>query len=283
MGDQARRVLVRLVTMGVVLPAVLYLVWSPSLRAGFALFVGLLAGVGLYEYYAIVRARAISPETIGGIVSGTLVSLSGYFGAPGATHLMAYGGCLLVSTLHIVRGQHSVAGLASSVFGVFYVGWFSAHMLLLLRAPGVGPAMVTLLLVTVTLNDTMAYVVGSLLGRHKMAPKVSPRKTWEGAAAGFVSSLLGASALYGLRGPLGVQGPSHWGLGTYLAAGALLSIAAQIGDLTESCLKRDAGIKDSGVFFPGHGGVLDRCDGFLFAAPVLYYIHVFYMLVSMSV
>jgi phosphatidate cytidylyltransferase len=111
-----------------------------------------------------------------------------------------------------------------------------------------------------------------MLGKHKMAPKVSPNKTWEGAAAGLIGAVAGASALWALRIYGDLDALPNWPLWRYMHAGALVSIVAQIGDLTESCLKRDAGVKDSGNFFPGHGGVLDRTDGFLFAAPVLYYL-----------
>ena len=276
MASKARSIFVRIATASVALPAVLVLIWHSQCQWGFGLFIGLLAAVGLYEYYAIVRARAISPETIGGIVGGTLVTLTGCSGDPGTTNLMLYGACLLVSALHIVRGQHSVAGLSSSVFGVFYVGWFSAHILLLQAHSQTGPAMVTLLLVVVTVTDTMAYAVGSIIGKHRLAPKVSPKKTWEGAGAGLVGALLAAGAMWWLRTANEWSSLPGWTLWGYVRAGAFLSVVAQIGDLTESCLKRDAGVKDSGGFFPGHGGVLDRCDGILFAAPVLYYIHVFF-------
>ncbi len=273
MSARFKSVLIRTATACVALPAVLVLMWRPGLEPAFALFIGVLVTVGLYEYYAIVRARAISPETIGGMLAGAIVALSGYFRDVTMTNLLLYGGCLLVSTLHIVRGQHSVAGLASTVFGVFYVGWFGAHILLLQRIPTVGPAMVTMLFVVVILTDTMAFAAGSLIGRHKLAPKVSPNKTWEGSIAGFLGALAGMFILFHLRRIMHWDGLPGWDLWAYLRAGALLSIVAQIGDLTESVLKRDAGVKDSGGFFPGHGGVLDRCDSFLFATPVLYYIY----------
>jgi len=274
MPSRGSHILLRILTAVLVLPIVLYLIWSPRFGWAFALFVSFLAGVGLYEYYAIVRARAISPETIGGIVAGILVTLSGYAADLHVTNLVLWGGLLLVAALHIVRGQHSVAGLTSSAFGVFYVGWFSAHVLLIQRTPHVGPVLVTFLFVVVVLTDTAAYVVGSLIGSHPLAPKVSPRKTWEGAAGGLLAALLGVFLWHIVGKEAGIDGLPQWGIGNSLKAAALMSVVAQIGDLTESCLKRDAGVKDSGALFPGHGGVLDRCDGFLFAAPILYYIYV---------
>jgi phosphatidate cytidylyltransferase len=263
---------VRVLTSLVALPAFLALVWFEPLNWVFNVAIGVLAAVGLFEYYSIVRARQISPETIGGILAGTLVCLSGSFNDLTEMNFVLFGGCALVAALHIVRGQHSLAGLSSTVFGLFYIGWFGAHVLLLHRGAA-GPALVTLLFVSVILTDTMAYAVGSLVGRHKMAPKASPGKSWEGAAAGLAGAVLGVAVLYYVDRRFALRLPD-WTLSKYLFAGALLSAASQLGDLTESVLKRDAGVKDSGGFFPGHGGVLDRCDGFLFAAPVLYYLYV---------
>ncbi len=262
----------RSVTALVALAVFMTLIWTPGLRLLFTVFVGALSAVGLYEYYAIVRARAISPETIGGILAGTCVAMSGHLGDAIATNFVLFGGCVLAASLHIVRGQHSVAGLSSTVFGVFYIGWFGAHVPLMQSVPGVGPGLVMTLFVVVILTDTAAYFVGSALGKHKMAPKVSPNKTWEGAFAGLLAAMAGAAALWYVRERAGLASLPDWPVWRYVHAGALVSIVAQLGDLTESCLKRDAGVKDSGNFFPGHGGVLDRTDGFLFAAPVLYYL-----------
>ncbi len=272
MSAKGGGVFIRVLTAMVALPAVLALTWVPGLGLYFSLFVALMAGVGLFEYYAIVRAREISPETIGGIIAGTLVALSGYLHSPAFTNLALYGGILLVSALHVVRGQHSVAGLASSAFGVFYVGWFGSHVTLMHGTPEIGPGLVTILFAAVILTDSAAFFTGSLIGKHKLAPKVSPNKTWEGAVGGFAFALIGMLVLYFLRAKFDWAVLPEWPLYNYLLAGALLSITSQIGDLAESCLKRDAGVKDSGIVFPGHGGVLDRCDGLLFAAPVLYYI-----------
>ncbi|NIA14144.1 MAG: phosphatidate cytidylyltransferase [Nitrospiraceae bacterium] len=260
---------VRTGTALVVLPLLLVLIWSAPLRLGFALFIGVIAAVGLYEYYAIARHRQITPETIGGIAAGTLVALSGWFNDAGITAATLYGACLFVALLHVLRGQRAVEGLATTIFGVFYVGWLPAHILLLHGLP-YGPSFVTLLLVAVALTDSAAYVVGSTVGRHKLAPNISPNKTWEGSIGGFVATLVGMAVLYRLSQTSAAIAPlSLW---QYLCIGAILSVVGQIGDLAESCLKRSAGVKDSGMMFPGHGGVLDRCDGFLFAAPALYYV-----------
>lgn len=266
---------VRVATALVLLPTVFVLVWAPPLRIGLVVFVALVACVGLYEYFALLRARGLRPETGGGIVAGLAVVLSGGFGGEGAAMGALGLGCLAVAIVHVLRGGPSLGALVPSLAGIAYVGWFAAHALLLHRVPAVGPGLFTILVVAVAATDTAAYFAGRALGRHKLAPRLSPNKTWEGAVGGLVFALVCMLALYGLRARWGWAAAfPEWTLLRYLVAGAALSFACQAGDLAESGLKRAAGVKDSGVAFPGHGGVLDRCDGFLFAAPVLYYVAV---------
>jgi len=139
---------------------------------------------------------------------------------------------------------------------------------------GHGAGIVMMLLVAVAITDTAAYFVGKQFGRRKLAPVVSPKKTWEGAIGGFAFAVIAMGVLYLLRGSMDWTALPDWPLTRYLLSGAAVSIVSQIGDLIASSLKRDADVKDSGRLFPGHGGALDRCDGFLFGAPVLYYMAV---------
>ncbi|MDZ4861427.1 MAG: phosphatidate cytidylyltransferase [Candidatus Hydrogenedentes bacterium] len=265
----------RVVTGVTLLAIFLFAIWMPGMRILFTVLVSILVFVGLYELFALARARQISPETIGGMLSGTIVAVSGHFGNTTLTSFMLYGGCLLCAALHVVRGHYAVAGLAGTIFGIIYVGWFGAHMIMLHGYGEQGPALVTLLIAVVALTDTGAFFVGRAFGKHKLAPKASPGKTWEGAIGGFCASVLGAFAVYAISRAYPQLHFPNWHVAVYLYTGAALSVASQFGDLAESVMKRDAGIKDSGNFFPGHGGVLDRCDSFLFAAPFLYYIVIF--------
>ena len=274
MAPKLREVGTRVVTAVIALAIFLSVIWIPGLHVAFAVLVSILVMLGLYELYAITRLRGFSPETIGGMLSGTAIALCGVSGSLTFVNFSFYGGCLLVATLHVVRGHLAVAGLASTIFGVAYVGWFGAHLVLIHGMPDVGPGLVTLLFVILIATDTGAYFVGGLIGKRKLAPKVSPNKTWEGAIAGFVCAILGGWAVYALQQQGTISGFPDWSLMRYLHTAATLSIASQIGDLAESALKRDAGIKDSGAIFPGHGGALDRCDGFLFTSPLLYYMTV---------
>ena len=143
-------------------------------------------------------------------------------------------------------------------FGTLYFALplSSIHLL-----QGIDPWLILLLLAIVWLGDTAAYYVGSRIGRHKMAPVISPKKSWEGAAAGFLTAIAAT-----LIWDVWRRGGLEPGL---LAAAAATAVAAQIGDLVESMIKRGSGVKDSGNILPGHGGFLDRMDAMLFAAPVL--------------
>src|SRR5262249_19863254 len=141
------------------------------------------------------------------------------------------------------------------------------------------------LLLVVWAGDIFAYFVGKSIGRHLMAPRVSPKKTWEGAAASVIASvavgwllfkyslpissaLLSAGLIQRRDGLFGLEQPA---MGPVIVLSIVLNVAAQLGDLVESLIKRGAGVKDSGGLLPGHGGMLDRIDALLFAAPVLWY------------
>jgi phosphatidate cytidylyltransferase len=155
----------------------------------------------------------------------------------------------------------------SSAAGLLLVVFPTSYAIRIYEIPQTGAQWVLFLLVIVWVGDTVALVVGRAMGRLKMAPMISPKKTWEGAAGSFLSSLL-VGAIF-----------SHW-LNTYMLVlvlvAALTNIAAQAGDLIESSWKRGAQVKDSGAILPGHGGMLDRIDSLIFATPVIWcYVELF--------
>ena len=188
-------------------------------------------------------------------------------------------------TITMRRAQMSGAypAAAASAFAVVYIA-LPLAMLVQLRQQWAGAFWLLYLLLVVWAGDICAYAVGRSVGRHLMAPRMSPKKTWEGAAASLAASLLVGTLLFtyalnissfllrvrlierrdGLFGPK----PELWPLILLTVA---LNIAAQLGDLVESLIKRGAGVKDSGTILPGHGGMLDRIDALLFAAPLLWY------------
>jgi phosphatidate cytidylyltransferase len=181
-----------------------------------------------------------------------------------------------------LRGAYPAA--AASAFAFAYVALPMAMLVQLRQLPS-GAFLILYLLLVVWAGDIFAYFVGRSLGRHLMAPRISPKKTWEGAAASLLASLAIGVLLFNhalpissflLRiglierrdGMFGLEKPEIWPIILLTVA---LNIAAQLGDLVESLIKRGAGVKDSGTLLPGHGGMLDRIDALLFAAPVLWY------------
>lgn len=230
--------------------------------------------IGFREFAGMVTHRGIVLERTGGILAAALTVLVATAGNFTWMNLAFFFSVALLAWAHILRGMehHTIAGLAASVLGVVYLGWLPAHLVLIYMQPAVGPGLVTMLIATVAMSDTGAYFTGRAIGKHKMAPHTSPKKTWEGAAGGLLIAMLTGAAIYALRKYAGMDDLPAYSLAWYLATGAILSVVSQIGDLVESMLKRDADVKDSGSIFPGHGGILDRCDGILFAAPALYYL-----------
>lgn len=262
----------RLATALVLLPASLALVLIPELRWGFVLFVSALAGIAMFEFSRMVEAKHYAIDTPFCIGS---VALMTFLAGQGDLELLS-GAFVLLSivaiALLVVRGKATVASLGASVFGLVYLGWFPAHLVMLHGRPD-GPLIVILLFVVVILTDAGAYFVGKQFGKRKLAPKVSPNKTWEGAIGGVLCAVVGIVIFkYGAQ----AAGSRVLAIVPLMLIAAALSVTSQIGDLAESALKRDAGVKDAGTIFPGHGGVLDRCDGFLFASPVLYYMTSFF-------
>ena len=189
-------------------------------------------------------------------------------------------------TIAMRRADMSTAFPAAmvSVFAFTYIA-LPLGMLVQIRQQWAGAILVMYLLLLVWAGDIFAYFVGRSLGRHLMSPRVSPKKTWEGAAASMASSLgvgwlfyryalpissglLNAHLINRSDGYFALVRPP---LGPVLLLSAVINIAAQLGDLAESLIKRGAGIKDSGAILPGHGGMLDRIDALLFAAPILWY------------
>lgn len=190
----------------------------------------------------------------------------------------------LAITMRRARLSSAYPAAAASAFAVAYIALPMA-MLVQLRQQVAGAFLLLYLLLVVWAGDIFAYFVGRSLGRNLMAPRISPKKTWEGAAASVAASLVVGSLLFshGLQissfllrvgliqrrdGLFGLEKPEVWPIILLTVA---LNIAAQLGDLVESLIKRGADVKDSGTILPGHGGMLDRIDALLFAAPVLWF------------
>ena len=264
----------RFVTAFTLIPFVVAIVWLPFLQLGYVAMVVALVFLGAYEFYKMASQANIEVAGRSGILLAVLLALcDGYakqYGFhPGGALLLAV---FLMAMIHLFSLRHTIAGVSTSVFGLVYVGYCGSFFLSLHQQPMVGPALITILILTIGCSDTGAYLIGKAIGCHKLAPKISPKKTIEGSLAALVSGALAGAFLYWLKGQMDWSSYPAWPLAAYMIIGVCLSIVGQMGDLFESLLKRNAGVKDSGVVFPGHGGALDRCDAFLFGAPALYYL-----------
>jgi len=163
------------------------------------------------------------------------------------------------------KKEGAFLGWAWTIAGILYIGWLLSH-LVALRGLEDGRNWVFLALLATFGSDTAAYFTGRALGRHKLAPSISPGKTWEGTIAGFLGAII-ISLLFTIPSPLSLP-LGYW---SAIILGLLISVFGQLGDLVESLLKRNMGVKDSGKLLPGHGGALDRIDSVVFASVVVYY------------
>jgi phosphatidate cytidylyltransferase len=249
------------------------LVLSPPVFVAFVLGIVLLA---LVELVNVLRARATRPARLVVFPMAVLLVVGAYTKGPAA---LSFG---LVLTLlaaffwYLVDpGRTEVTrNVAATVFAVLYVPFLAAHLALVIaEAEHYVGAIIGYALVVVA-YDTAAFATGVLIGRHPLAPHVSPNKSWEGVAgATLVCLAVGAFAL-----PLW----QPWTLASGLTLAAVACVAAPLGDLAESMLKRDLAVKDMGSILPGHGGMLDRIDALLFMAPALYYVLALFSLVNGS-
>jgi phosphatidate cytidylyltransferase len=245
----------------------------------FALVVAVVAGACASEYYGIMRAGHRRANELFGVVAsavmpvaaavyasrailGTGASTASELGSVGLTAVM--GGLILAALLwNIVFRQVKGADTSVTVFGAVYAGFTLSH-LVLTRALDSGAELVLVVIASVWAMDVFSYFVGSAIGTHALAPHISPKKSWEGFLGGSVAMVAAwVIGWFVIRSPL----PLWW----FALTGFVCAIAALLGDLAESRLKRDVGVKDSGSFLPGHGGFLDRFDSLIVVAIVAYY------------
>jgi phosphatidate cytidylyltransferase len=237
-------------------------VWAPAWM--FTVVILVFALGAQLELYRMFAAAGIEADRAAGLALGALVVLAFAADRPVLLPLALSLAVIVVVALGLRREVGTEAawtGVTLTLLGVCYCAWLLGHTIWLHALPG-GP-MLTLYALGVTwCGETAAYFVGRRFGRRQLAPRVSPGKTVEGGVAQLLASILVAVA-----GARVVQ----FSIPEAVAVGALLGAVGQIGDLSESFLKRSAGAKDAGYIIPGHGGVLDRLDSLLFNVPALYY------------
>ncbi len=222
--------------------------------------------LGLREYYNLVLPHSKWIERAVGIGLGVILSIIISLGDMKEISPFFVLVLLLLSILFMATSEDlssTVSKMGSTLFGILFIGFLLAYVSLIRNMMN-GRLWVLFLIVTVWAGDISALLIGSLLGRHKLYPKISPKKTFEGLFGSIIGSILMALAFSLLFFP-----NTEKGFCIFLAVG--LGILGQLGDFTESMLKRSAQVKDSGGLIPGHGGMLDRLDSFLFTAPFLHY------------
>jgi phosphatidate cytidylyltransferase len=287
----------RIATAVVLIPIVLALilrapVWVLALVAGSA------ALLTIHEFLKLTESYSVQPMAWPTHVFAALFFLMLALTAQGETALVSLGKFLLILAFaaaivpfvfltRAMRGENLRAGYpasAASVFAFCYIA-LPMGMLVQLRQQWAGAFLLLYLLLVVWAGDIFAYFVGKSIGRHLLAPRISPKKTWEGAVASLIASVAVGWLLFAhaeqislallrvglISRPDGMYGSEVPAMSTVILLTIMLNIAAQLGDLVESLIKRGAGVKDSGAILPGHGGMLDRIDALLFAAPLLWY------------
>jgi phosphatidate cytidylyltransferase len=260
MSDKNRNLIVRVVTVLVLLPGVLWLIWRGGIP--FALLISGATALGALELNLLPK-----PQLTGAAV----VSVAGAFLVP-LLHEISLGwvsasavlsAVVILACADALAFEEEIANaprrVALAVLGAAYPGILLAALLPLRRIPR-GEWWVVLTLTVTWLNDSCAYFAGRAFGRHKLYERISPSKTWEGALGGTVGSIAGALVVAAIW----IPGLPLWGA-ALIGVGA--AVLGPVGDLSESMLKRAYGAKDSGRLLPGHGGLLDRIDALLFNAP----------------
>ncbi len=245
-------------------PVILLIVLGPP--AVLTLMVLLATFFGLREFYTLTLPHSKSIERWVGMGLGLILSVIISHGDSRIVLPFFVLLLLLLFILFMSTSQNlpsTISSMGTMFLGIFYVGFLLSHVSLI-RNRMDGMQWVLFLIVIVWAGDISAFFSGSLLGRHKLYPKISPNKTFEGLGGTIVGSIIVALAFSRLFLP-----NLETGSCTLLAIG--LAILGQLGDFTESMLKRSAQVKDSGSLIPGHGGMLDRLDSFLFSAPFLHY------------
>lgn len=274
MSDKMRNLIVRTISGVVLLGIVLGAAFGGKYAYGS--FLLLIVVVGMWEFYNIATATGAKPHRTLGLAAGIVLFVTSFFVFEGIVDMdgdprsadMLIGGVLYFSALiplcfivELFQGSETpIRNVATTLMGIFYVAYPMALMLFIpwLILGEWRPEAFLFYLFIVWGNDVFAYLTGIAIGKHKMSPRISPKKSWEGFFGGIVGAMaMGAVGSYVVGG----------GLAMWLGLAAVVAITSVFGDLVESMFKREANIKDSGKIMPGHGGILDRFDALLISSP----------------
>ena len=271
--------LTRVLTAVVVLPFLIASILIPWLKWLFVAMAGAAMVLGLFEFYVLSKRLQLKPDTSAGFLGAIAIFVvSLYFGDIAVNLLLTQlvlivltAGVLIAAALRGTDFEKMIASAGATVLGVLYIALLGSHLLSIRMGftQLLSAHLLSFFFLILMGADAGAYYTGRAIGKHKLAPKISPGKTWEGVFGGLVAALaMAAVSHYWFFREL----PLKWALPLAL----VMTIVGILGDLTESALKRGAGAKDAANLLPGHGGILDRLDSLLFNAPLIYYFARFY-------
>ncbi|MBA2528009.1 MAG: phosphatidate cytidylyltransferase [Pyrinomonadaceae bacterium] len=268
----------RIITAVIVLPFLIASILISWLQPVFVVLAAAAMVAGLFEFYVLAKRRDLKPDAAIGYLAAAALFTVFYFNdpAPRSDLLMMQMiplilivftvATLIAATLRGAPFDKMVASTGATILGVLYVVLLGGHLVAVRTGftQALSADLLCFFFLVLMGSDTGAYYVGRAFGKHKLAPSISPAKTWEGVAGGLLAGLLMATIAH------------FWffkelPLKLALPLAAVMTVVGILGDLTESALKRSAGAKDAANILPGHGGLLDRLDSLLFNAPVIYY------------
>ena len=245
-------------------------------RAGgyhFLILMNAILSIALWEFYRMMETKGVRPYKILGVMFGIALCWYVFFREGMYANLFFTVGLLTLMGLELARREtrNAVYHIATTILGVMYVAFFGSHFVMLRELPltlnldyGMGASFIYLTFIVTWSGDTGAYIVGSTIGKKPLMPRVSAKKTVEGAIGGVACAVIGAFIARAVVAP-------YLEVWHAVLLGVLAGVVGLLGDLFESVIKRDMDTKDAGATIPGHGGVLDRFDSLLFTAPLIFY------------
>jgi len=259
------------------IPAILLLIRTGGIP--FATFIALVAVLAQIEFYNLMIKKGFHPWILGGLASGIAWIAVAYL-SPGLLFpLMIFIFLMFLGVMLFKTIENAAGNIAVTLLGFLYISMMLSILIVLRESPnqfgGVyreGGQLVMIVFACIWICDSLAFVFGKWLGRTKIAPSISPGKSWAGCIAGLIGAVITAIIIYYLNWK-----PEYLKLSDLIVIGVISGIFGQAGDFIESVFKRDAAVKDSGTLLMGHGGVLDRFDSFLFAPAFIYLYLLFFI------
>jgi len=259
----------RVITAAVGVPLIILAIWFGDPWPWFTLLIAAAALAGTYEFYHMANFDRREPLLYLGLLLALAFVLSPHYRSPDILPIVITATMLISLICLLCRPSREEAfhNWAWTIVGALYVGWMLSYWLSL-RGLEDGRNWVCLAMLTTFANDTGAFFIGRAMGKHRLAPAISASKTWEGALGGLICAILGAMVIATVLNLISPFTFRYWQI---ILLGFLVGLFAQLGDLVESLLKRNMGVKESGNLLPGHGGILDRFDSLIFVGAVVYY------------